>query len=274
MRIKAISALLVATLILAATAATQFGRTEASGEVAEMRLLPGWLRSDGLYVAAIEITMAPQWKTYWREPGPTGIPPHFDWSGSGNLAQVGYFWPRPSVFESFGAQTIGYEDSLVLPVLLKPQDPAQPITARLLADFGVCKDICVPVAGEDTATLAPGNAQNQPLIEAWIDRRPTPASDAGLLAADCRLRPHGSDFILRAHLDFARALPADLSAVVMESGQSNLWISQVDHSRDGNALRLEADLRSYAEGPLMLDRSALRITLISEDSAIDLRGCG
>ena len=36
-------------------------------------------------MAGIELRMDDGWKTYWRNPGDSGVPPQFDWSGSTNL---------------------------------------------------------------------------------------------------------------------------------------------------------------------------------------------
>ena len=235
-------------------------------------LLPGWLRPDGLYVAAIEITLAPGWKTYWREPGPAGIPPQFDWSGSQNLGQIGYFWPTPTVFDTYGTRTIGYAERLILPVLLRPQNPDQPINIHLNADYGVCEEICVPAYGEASATLLSDAIDNKSLITDWIDRRARPGTDAGLIDVQCQLKPSGEDFILSASLSF-RAAPQALEAVVVETSQSNVWISQPDHRRDGTRLHIEADLQSFENRPLLFKREALRFTLIGADTALDIRGC-
>ena len=35
--------------------------------------------------AGVEIRLAPGWKTYWRYPGDSGMPPHFDFSQSSNV---------------------------------------------------------------------------------------------------------------------------------------------------------------------------------------------
>ena len=32
-------------------------------------LRPGWRATDGTHIAALQITLAPGWKTYWRQPG-------------------------------------------------------------------------------------------------------------------------------------------------------------------------------------------------------------
>ena len=47
--------------------------------------------------AGIEIKMQPGWKTYWRYPGDSGVPPHFDFSGSENLKTATVLYPAPHV---------------------------------------------------------------------------------------------------------------------------------------------------------------------------------
>ena len=48
---------------------------------AAVRLIAGARSDDGATVrAGIEIRLAPGWKTYWRYPGDSGIPPRFDFS--------------------------------------------------------------------------------------------------------------------------------------------------------------------------------------------------
>jgi len=45
--------------------------------------------------AAIEVTLAEGWKTYWRAPGAVGYPMELDWSGSVNLDDHELLWPAP-----------------------------------------------------------------------------------------------------------------------------------------------------------------------------------
>ena len=44
-------------------------------DILQVKLLPGWRGGDGTHIAAIQISLAPGWKTYWRQPVDTGIPP-------------------------------------------------------------------------------------------------------------------------------------------------------------------------------------------------------
>ena len=46
-------------------------------DVVQIEVLPGWQTASGTQMAALRLTLAPGWKTYWRAPGEGGIPPAF-----------------------------------------------------------------------------------------------------------------------------------------------------------------------------------------------------
>ncbi|MGN6748120.1 MAG: protein-disulfide reductase DsbD domain-containing protein, partial [Xanthobacteraceae bacterium] len=48
--------------------------------------------------AGVEIKLDPGWQTYWRDPGDSGAPPSFDFSGSENVKAVNVLWPAPERF--------------------------------------------------------------------------------------------------------------------------------------------------------------------------------
>src|ERR1700734_1557664 len=73
--------------------------------------------------AGVEIKLDPGWDTYWRDPGDTGVPPTFDFSGSGNVKSATVEWPAPEAFSDGPAGTsIGYVDHVILPLRVTPQD--------------------------------------------------------------------------------------------------------------------------------------------------------
>jgi DsbC/DsbD-like thiol-disulfide interchange protein len=95
----------------------------------------------------IEIVLEPGWKTYWRTPG-EGISPSFSWDESLNVKTVEVLWPAPMRFFDGEGSSIGYQERVVLPVLITPENPAKPISLSLAVAYGVCKDICVPVEAQ------------------------------------------------------------------------------------------------------------------------------
>src|ERR1039458_7923592 len=70
-----------------------------------------WLR------AGIEIRLDPGWKTYWRYPGDSGVPPTFDFAGSENVKSVTVLWLAPERFaDGAGGHSIGYHGDVVFPL--------------------------------------------------------------------------------------------------------------------------------------------------------------
>ena len=58
---------------------------------AEARLIAGsMIKAPGASFlrAGVEIKLDPGWKTYWRQPGDSGVPPTFDFSSSQNVNSV------------------------------------------------------------------------------------------------------------------------------------------------------------------------------------------
>lgn len=263
---------LLAALALTLPAVTPAFAQVAPAAVASVDLLAGWREPDGSRVAALEIVLAPGWHTYWRVPGAAGIPPRFDWSGSDNLASVAYEWPRPEVFERYGLRTYGFDDTLVLPLRLDPHDPAAPLDLALTLDFGVCEDICVPASAELAARLAPdAPEQGRARIEAALAERPLSAAEAGVAGVTCGLEPSARGYELTAEVTFADA-PGDTFAV-LEPGQPGLWIGEPESRTEGRTVTARAPVEAAGAGGPVLERGALRLTLLDADRAIDLRGC-
>ncbi len=124
-------------------AAADSGWVEAADS--KLRLIAGGETRGGEGVwAGIEMRMEPGWKTYWKVPGDTGVPPAFDWSGSKNLKSAEVLFPAPKNIPDAGGQAYGYKGEVVFPVKVTPEQEGEPVTLNLTMDFGLCKDICIP----------------------------------------------------------------------------------------------------------------------------------
>lgn len=233
------------------------------------RLLPGAAAADGVRLAGLGLSLADGWKTYWRSPGDTGVPPVFDWTGSRNLRHAEVLWPRPELFESFGLQTVGYARDVVLPVRLTPEDPARPVEVRLKATLGVCQELCVLEELEVAGTIAPGAAEGAARIAEALDSVPADAAASGLTAATCRIIGAGPERRLEARLSFARPLSAPF---VLVEGPGNVWIGDAVTTAQGGELSVSADVELLDQAA-WIDRSDLRLTVLDEEFAADLRGC-
>ena len=63
----------------------------------------------GTVHAGVEIRLASGWKTYWRYPGDSGVPPRFDFSASRNVASVTVRYPAPQRLSDESGTSIGYK---------------------------------------------------------------------------------------------------------------------------------------------------------------------
>lgn len=166
---------MAATLCHAQEASPQEASPWIADAHSSLRLLAG-SRGDSVLVGGIEIRLKHGWKTYWRTPGDSGIPPRFDFSKSDNVETVTVLWPAPAKFDDgAGGTAIGYTDKVVLPLRIIPKDAAKPVTLRATIDYAICERLCVPVhaAGEVAFTANP-SIQAGPLASA-LQSVPRPA---------------------------------------------------------------------------------------------------
>ncbi|WP_299916680.1 protein-disulfide reductase DsbD domain-containing protein [uncultured Roseobacter sp.] len=235
------------------------------------QVLPGWVRDDGARVAAVQLSLEPGWKTYWRAPGDAGIPPSFDWSGSRNLHSVAITWPTPQVFDQNGMRSIGYEDELVIPLVLAPTAPGEPIRVRLDMEIGICSDICIPHSLNFDETLTGGGSKPTPAIAAALAQSPYSAQEAGVTAATCRIEPTKDGLRIEARVTAPSAGAHEV--MVIEPGLGDVWVSEAQTHRTGGDVIAVSEMIHVEGGAIAVDRSAIRLTVLGSSHAIDIRGC-
>ena len=117
-----------------------------------VRLLAG-SRSGAVLLGGIAFQLQPGWKTYWRTPGDSGVPPRFDFSKSDNVEAVTVLWPAPMKFDDgAGGTALGYKKQVVLPLRIVAKNADKPVTLRANINYAVCDKLCIPV--EAKAELA------------------------------------------------------------------------------------------------------------------------
>ncbi|MET4130051.1 protein-disulfide reductase DsbD domain-containing protein [Roseovarius sp. MBR-6] len=259
------------SLVLAALALTGPLAARSPDDMVRVTVLPGWRDADGTQVAALRFELAPGWKTYWRAPGEAGIPPRFDWRGSRNLGAVEILWPTPQQTTTNGMRTIGYVHDLILPVRLTPTRAGQPITLSADVEIGICNDICVPVDARVHLELPLDAGPRDPRIAAALAARPYTAAEAGVGRVTCAVSPIEGGLRVVAEIDMKQMGAAEM--VVLETSNPDLWVAQSESARTGSRLRAETEVY-HADGlGFLLDRSGLRLTVLSTGDAVDIRGC-
>jgi DsbC/DsbD-like thiol-disulfide interchange protein len=257
------TAALLAFLAAPALATTQ-------DDVLSATLLSGWQMESGAHMAAVELTLAPGWKTYWRSPGDAGIPPSFDWSGSENVKTVRIHWPAPDVFESNGMQTIGYNERLVLPLEVTPIDPTLPVRLSVAVELGVCDEICLPAMLELTSDLLPPGAPDAS-IKAALAQRARPAREAGVTGLACTVDPITDGLRLTARMRLPD--PGQPEVVAFETADRTVWVAEAVTQREGGELVAMTELVPPEGAPFALDRSGVTMTILAAGGAVEVKGC-
>ena len=141
-----------------------------------VRLLAG-SRSGAVLLGGIAIQLHPGWKTYWRTPGDSGVPPRFDFSKSDNVEAVTVLWPAPTKFDDgAGGNSLGYHDQVVLPLRIVAKNADKPVTLRADINYAVCEKLCIPVeANVQLAFNSVASTEDSALFAA-LDTVPKPAN--------------------------------------------------------------------------------------------------
>jgi len=243
-------------------------------QAARVRLVAGAPadKSARSYLAGVEITLAEGWKTYWRTPGDAGVPPYFDWTGSTNVAKIEVRYPAPSRLDEPAALTIGYKNSVIFPVEVTPRDAMRPVDLKLSAQFGICREICIPADTAISLTLVPSQLEGEasPALLAALERVPRPqqsrrAGDPELV----RVTPSLGD--AAPHLTIEARFPiGDPSADVFVEAPEGLYVPQPKRLPDGadGTLRFRIDLVRSGNAH-DLEGKTLTLTLVGDAGATE-----
>ncbi|TNC74364.1 hypothetical protein FHG71_02625 [Rubellimicrobium roseum] len=236
-------------------------------DLVTLEVLPGWRSAEGRHMAALRLTLAPGWKTYWRAPGAAGLAPLLDFDASTGVSAAEPRWPVPEVFHFNGMRSIGYHDAVTIPLDLTLDGGPARLAGEI--EIGVCDEICVPVRLPFAVDL-PEAGDRDPAIAAALVDRPLTAEEAGVQAT-CAVAPGADGLGLTVHLALPPLGPDE--AVVIESADPGLWVSETAITRDGGTLVAIAQALARDGGAPSLDRSRLRITVLGEGRAVDIQGC-
>lgn len=259
------SASAVILLILALFPALGQAQTASSpswvqGFHSRARLLSGGLMGT-TWLGGVEIALDPGFKTYWRTPGDSGLPPRFDWSASDNVASVEVKWPPPSRYEDAAGTAYIYHDAVILPALVTPADPTKPVTLRLTVDYGVCKDICIPAHAELAAPPEPDAAQRAALEKVLADLpRPQALGAPGDLSI-LSVLPSGND---RPGLKVTVRAPEGTKPALFAEGPENWYFSTSEPGPQGAFTVIIEEKPQAAAGPVLV-----LLTLVAGERAVE-----
>ncbi len=269
LRVVAVAAVLAAAPVAAEPLATDW----QAKPKARLRLIAGHGEgSPGTLLAGVEVVLEPGWKTYWRVPGDSGVPPSFDLSASGNLEKAEVLYPAPRRYTDSSGDVIGYKGSVVFPIALKPKDPTRPIELALSLEIGVCERICIPVDARLGLNVPPaaGAARADAALTAALATVPRPEGerrpdDPRIVGNSANLKAAKPELVLDL------AFPGGASgADLFIEGSEGSYVPLPRQAGQGpqGTLRFTVDLSSGVDIK-DIDGKPLRLTIVSDKAAVE-----
>jgi DsbC/DsbD-like thiol-disulfide interchange protein len=224
-----------------------------------------WLR------AGVEIRLEPGWKTYWRYPGDSGVPPTLDFSGSENIKSVTVLWPAPERFaDGAGGDSIGYTGDIVFPLRIVAQDAAKPSSLHVKLGYAICANLCVPAEAELDLTLSGASSSEEPALVAAEARVPrhVPLGAGGGFAIRSVHRETGG---AHEHVVVEVAAPEGAPVELFVEGPTPNWALPLPEPSGGapGTRRFTFDLDGLPPGA-RAEGAALTLTAVSPKDAIEV----
>ena len=194
----------------------------------------------------LQLTHQPEWHTYWKNPGDSGLPTQLQWQLPAGLQAGAIAWPLPKKFRIGSLANYGYEGRVLLtvPVTVAADfrfPDTGPLSLPLQADWLVCRQECIPQEGRMSLSLASAAPQTphaarfeaaqklspQPLPQlkqggSWITGGQTTVSDDG---RQLSLHVHGLPVSWRGQMLSAFPITASVvhNAAVQGKGWTQNW---------------------------------------------------
>jgi DsbC/DsbD-like thiol-disulfide interchange protein len=206
-------------VLLSATARAADESPWADDSRSAIRLIAGANKNGASPIrAGVEIKLQAGWKTYWRYPGDSGVPPRFDLSSSENLKYAKVLYPAPHLFHDEAGNSLGYKDGVIFPLQIMAREPGKPVHLRLKLEYAVCERLCIPAEGQAELTLGDSDSTRDDALIAAEARVPAPATAAeiGLTA-----RRVNSGLKPLVFVDFAA--PSDKPIELFVEGPDKEW---------------------------------------------------
>lgn len=122
-----------------------------------IRLLPerATIKAGDEIWIGVEQSIAPDWHTYWVNPGDSGSTARIEWHLPEGFQVGDISWPAPRKIPYGPLTNYGYSDQTILLQKLMVPDtlPEGPVRIDATIDILVCNEICIPESGTYSITL-------------------------------------------------------------------------------------------------------------------------
>ena len=119
----------------------------------------------------LQLTHQPEWHTYWRNPGDSGLPTQIELNLPAGITAGDVQWPLPHKLKAGNLTNYGYDKTVLLAVPLTVSKEYKPNASQTLhlqvrANWLVCRLECIPQEG-DFALRIPVNSSYAPQAAAF-----------------------------------------------------------------------------------------------------------
>jgi len=129
----------------------------------------------------LQLTHQPEWHTYWRNPGDSGLPTQLELNLPAGITAGDVLFPLPHKLKAGNLTNYGFEKTVLLavPLTVSKQfkaNASQTLDIRVHANWLVCRLECIPQEGDFTLRI-PTNSSFAPhtaAFEALLAEQPKP----------------------------------------------------------------------------------------------------
>ncbi|MEM7301843.1 MAG: protein-disulfide reductase DsbD domain-containing protein [Pseudomonadota bacterium] len=236
----------------------------------KMRLIVQPSETSDEIVGALDVHLEDGWKTYWRNPGSSGIPLQLDFSQSQNIASAETDFPTPRLLPTPSGDVVGYEKHVVFPIRFKlgaqsgSATPFFSIESSVL--IGICADICIPVQAQfriDHTQLTSSSFDELSVLRQGRAALPKPFHEAQHIVA---AEPAEG----RRVLEVITRIPQTASNTELYAEGPPLWYVPPAKlvSRSGGLALFELDLGDVPKDA-DVTKTSLRFTLVADGQGIE-----
>ncbi len=230
------------------------------------------IHEDKTILIGLKINLKEGWNTYWRHSGNTGLPTVIDIEKIPDMEDFKIFWPKPEVQESDGNISLIYKNEIVIPILIQLTNNNSPYSFELNADFGVCKDICIPVKKNIAFSIKRPkiSSRNNALVNA-LSKVPQRSSDSNSGDLGCLLNTNAGKFLF----EFSAPLfdPFFESWAVLEYDTDMVALLKTKKYINDQKLFFEIEVDRSKKKYLLIEKSKFKLTIISKDKSLLFLGC-
>lgn len=242
----------------------------------EVDLLDEMMARDGRYFVGIRMRLEDGWRTYWRVPGPSGVPTKMYITRSANVASSRMLWPAPSLIEQFGYTSIGYAGEIIFPIEIRTgTESIDHVLIDGYLSFGICKDVCIPVRTRIRIDLARLRISAHPgKLAMAIDSGPmTSIPVTRDMTVDC-VEIEFANSTLRAFAFLPYGVRTSRVDAIVEDIHDRVFFGpSTIHPLDAGRLLVMSKVQWFKGTDTLIFPHELRLLLVYDDSAYEVPGC-